>query len=251
MIFLLYSYSSVTCSTSVVLFVLHHSSSMLCAGGVQKQNWFAFLLIGICSDIMRYPSLRMWCLVQSGDGSNSAMKEDGRLIPERAIWQICHDISCGLFHIHSRGMVHYDIKPSNMFFVFNSKWGETICKIGDFELAGDVGSKDDGQGRVTLCTCRTSYSSWVVRNTLQFSLGLPIWIGSKPSLEFVARRAKLHALPWATAFYPNMFMVLNSSIRGEKGRWNQLRKRRGGAVNHMPSLIVSTLTLLCSTFHTL
>ena len=97
------------------------------------------------------------------------MKEDGRLIPERAIWQICHDISCGLFHIHSCGMVHYTTSS------LRTKWGETICKIGDFELAGDVGSKDDGQGRVTLCTCRTSYSSWVVRNTLQFSLGLSLY----------------------------------------------------------------------------
>ena len=38
-----------------------------------------------------------------------------RLIPERAVWQICHDISRGLFHIHSHGMVHYDIKPSIIF----------------------------------------------------------------------------------------------------------------------------------------
>lgn len=42
-----------------------------------------------------------------------------RLLPERALWQICHDISCGLFHIHFHGMVHYDIKPSNIFFVCN------------------------------------------------------------------------------------------------------------------------------------
>ena len=41
-------------------------------------------------------------------------------------------------------MVHYDIKPSNIFFVSNARWG-TICKIGDFGLAGDIGSVDDGQ----------------------------------------------------------------------------------------------------------
>jgi serine/threonine protein kinase len=67
-----------------------------------------------------------------------------RLLPERAIWQVCHDISRGLWHIHSHGMVHYDIKPSNIFFVSNIRLG-TICKIGDFGLAGDIGTVDDGQ----------------------------------------------------------------------------------------------------------
>jgi len=93
-------------------------------------------------DVARYPSLRL-CLPEGGhDGGSRA---DRRLVPERAVWQICHDISRGLYHIHSYGMVHYDIKPSNIFFVLNSRWGGTICKIGDFGLAGDAGTRDDGQ----------------------------------------------------------------------------------------------------------
>jgi serine/threonine protein kinase len=105
-------------------------------------------------DIARYPSLQM-CLLErdadnvivsslSAEQDESLSRRDDRLIPERAIWQICHDISRGLLHIHSYGMVHFDIKPSNIFFLYNSKWG-TICKIGDFGLAGDIGTKDDGQ----------------------------------------------------------------------------------------------------------
>ena len=58
---------------------------------------------------------------------------------------MCHDISRGLSHIHSHSVVHYDIKPSNIFFVLNSRWGGTICKIGDFGLAGEAGAGDDGQ----------------------------------------------------------------------------------------------------------
>ena len=99
-----------------------------------------------------------------------------RLIPERAVWQICHDISRGLFHIHSHGMVHYDIKPSNIFFAYNSKWG-AICKIGDFGLAGDIGTRDDGQegdtaympSEVLLSSCEKHPSADV------FSLGLALY----------------------------------------------------------------------------
>lgn len=88
-------------------------------------------------DVTKYPSLRL-CLDL---GETDELK---RLLPERVIWQVCHDISRGLFHIHSHGMVHYDIKPSNLFFVSNVRLG-TICKIGDFGLAGNVGTTDDGQ----------------------------------------------------------------------------------------------------------
>ncbi|KAL7493887.1 hypothetical protein ACHAWT_006411 [Skeletonema menzelii] len=92
-------------------------------------------------NVVKYPSL-VSCLDSNSDMKKGRLQD--RLIPERDIWQICHDISRGLFHIHSHGMVHYDIKPSNIFFVVNAKWG-TICKIGDFGLAGDIGSSDDGQ----------------------------------------------------------------------------------------------------------
>ncbi|KAL9183195.1 hypothetical protein ACHAXT_004982 [Thalassiosira profunda] len=94
-------------------------------------------------DVLRYPSLQL-CMLAPAEEASSPAAQQSRLIPERALWQICHDISRGLFHIHSFGLVHYDIKPSNIFFHFNTKWG-TICKIGDFGLAGDIGTKDDGQ----------------------------------------------------------------------------------------------------------
>jgi len=135
-------------------------------------------------DVGRYPSLQMCRLENKSQGSSKRssfggheeIEEDRRLLPERAIWQICHDISRGLFHIHSYGMVHYDIKPSNIFFVFNSKWG-TICKIGDFGLAGDIGTNDDGQegdtvympSELLLSSCAKHPSADV------FSLGLALY----------------------------------------------------------------------------
>lgn len=68
----------------------------------------------------------------------------GRLTPEATIWKICHDISAGLSHIHSHGLVHNDIKPSNIFFVPHIRFG-AICKIGDFGMAAAIGSIEDGQ----------------------------------------------------------------------------------------------------------
>lgn len=69
---------------------------------------------------------------------------DGRLIPESSVWKICHDVAAGLSHIHSHGVVHNDIKPSNLFLVAHNRLG-ALLKIGDFGIAGDIGTSDDGQ----------------------------------------------------------------------------------------------------------
>ncbi|KAL7545804.1 hypothetical protein ACHAWF_009152 [Thalassiosira exigua] len=120
-------------------------------------------------DAARYPSLEMCAIGGAddadgppgastpgkGDGGGGGTKDEAaaaarppvpdRLLPERTILQIAHDTSRGLRHIHSHFMVHYDIKPSNIFLVRNPRHG-TICKIGDFGLAGDAGERDtDGQ----------------------------------------------------------------------------------------------------------
>lgn len=122
-------------------------------------------------NVVKYPSLVL-CLDSSSDSKRGRLQD--RLIPERDIWQICHDISRGLFHIHSHGMVHYDIKPSNIFFVANAKWG-TICKIGDFGLAGDIGSSDDGQEGDTIYMANELLSSSSKHPGADiFSLGLTL-----------------------------------------------------------------------------
>mmetsp|Transcript_115143 Transcript_115143/g.321854 ORF Transcript_115143/g.321854 Transcript_115143/m.321854 type:complete len:241 (+) Transcript_115143:168-890(+) len=41
------------------------------------------------------------------------------------------------------GLVHHDIKPSNIFFVAHPRFG-VMCKIGDFGMAGESGSSADG-----------------------------------------------------------------------------------------------------------
>lgn len=92
-----------------------------------------------------YPSLRR--LPAPDDvTAGSACYVEGRLLPESVIWKVCHDITAGLSFIHSRGvgLAHNDIKPSNIFFVKNTRFG-ALCKIGDFGMARSIGSSEDGQ----------------------------------------------------------------------------------------------------------
>ena len=92
----------------------------------------------------RYPSLLRSLPPPEGVVAGGSCDVSGRLVPDMTVWKICHDICAGLSHIRSRGLVHNDIKPSNIFFVPHTKLG-CLCKIGDFGLAGEIGSSEDGQ----------------------------------------------------------------------------------------------------------
>jgi membrane-associated tyrosine/threonine-specific cdc2-inhibitory kinase len=92
----------------------------------------------------KYPSLL--CNLPGPDGiaPGSDLDLNGRRVPNATLWKICHDIAAGLSHIHENGLVHHDIKPSNIFFVSCTRFG-AMCKIGDFGMAGDIGTTGDGQ----------------------------------------------------------------------------------------------------------
>ena len=92
---------------------------------------------------VRYPSL-LRHMEELGENSSEVEENQSRLVPNLTVWKICHDVLAGLSHIHSHGLVHHDIKPSNIFFVEHSRFG-AMCKIGDFGMAGDIGTTADGQ----------------------------------------------------------------------------------------------------------
>eukprot|EP00977_Amphora_coffeiformis_P010726 scaffold2512_cov164-Amphora_coffeaeformis.AAC.11 len=91
----------------------------------------------------RYPSFRRFPC-PPGVSAGSEADSCGRLTPESTIWKMCHDICAGLSHIHSHGLAHFDIKPSNIFFIPHIRFG-AMCKIGDFGMAGEIGTSEDGQ----------------------------------------------------------------------------------------------------------
>jgi serine/threonine protein kinase len=122
-----------------------------------------------------YPSLIQHLPAPEGTIVGSPLDLGGRLIPNLTVWKICHDISAGLSHIHTRGIVHHDIKPSNIFFVAHHKFG-SLCKIGDFGCAGKIGTSDDGQEGDQMYMAPELLSSGVKQASSDvFSLGLTLY----------------------------------------------------------------------------
>lgn len=123
----------------------------------------------------KYPSLVKKLPPPTSVQAGSQLDTFGRLVPNMTVWKICHDISAGLSHIHSHGIVHQDIKPSNIFLITNARFG-AMCKIGDFGLAGRTGSSGDGQEGDTrymppeLLASATRHTSSDI-----FSLGLTLY----------------------------------------------------------------------------
>jgi mitosis inhibitor protein kinase SWE1 len=61
------------------------------------------------------------------------LEEYGRVVErldEGRVWKIVRELSDGLQHIHSNGVIHFDLKPANILID-----GKGAIKIGDFGLA--------------------------------------------------------------------------------------------------------------------
>lgn len=55
------------------------------------------------------------------------LSENQEYVPEKSLWHIIHDVGSGLEHIHSRHVVHLDIKPANILISDDAR-----LMIGDF-----------------------------------------------------------------------------------------------------------------------
>jgi len=121
---------------------------------------------------IKYPSLNKYF---PNSQLGSIDESPSRSVPNDTVWKICHDIAAGLSHIHSHGMVHHDIKPSNIFFVAHPRFG-AMCKIGDFGMAGDIGTSADGLEGDTRYMSPELLSSGARQPSSDiFSLGLTIY----------------------------------------------------------------------------
>jgi serine/threonine protein kinase len=106
---------------------------------------------------------------------NKSHDIQGCLMPEEVIWKVCHDICAGLSHIHANNLVHNDIKPSNILFFKHRNFG-ALCKIGDFGMTRNAGSKEDGQEGDQKYMARELLQSGIANPTGDiFSLGLTLY----------------------------------------------------------------------------
>jgi membrane-associated tyrosine- and threonine-specific cdc2-inhibitory kinase len=100
----------------------------------------------------------------------------GDALPDASVWKVLHDTASGLQHIHSHGLVHLDIKPSNIFLSASG-----CLKIGDFGMAttafGSGGSSSsEGQEGDTLYMARELlHSSERHPSADMFSLGITLY----------------------------------------------------------------------------
>lgn len=125
------------------------------------------------SAVVKYPSLTKH--LRSDEAKNDDSAAVGRLMPDMTVWKIGHDVAAGLSHIHSHGIVHHDIKPSNIFFVSHARLG-AMCKIGDFGMAGEIGTAEDGHEGDTVYMAPELLSSSVKQPSADiFSLGLTLY----------------------------------------------------------------------------
>jgi serine/threonine protein kinase len=122
----------------------------------------------------RYPSIQR-LPPPPGIVAGSEADVEGRWVPESTVWKICHDVAAGLSHIHSHGLVHNDIKLANIFFEKHQRFG-ALCKIGDFGMARDAGSSEDGQEGDQKYMAPELLSSGVTHPSADiFSLGLTLY----------------------------------------------------------------------------
>ncbi|EPB69525.1 kinase domain protein [Ancylostoma ceylanicum] len=67
-------------------------------------------------------------------GANLAdYRSEFGILTEAELWKVLHDMVQALHHMHSTGMLHMDVKPSNIFIA-----NDSTCKLGDFGLAFDI-----------------------------------------------------------------------------------------------------------------
>nr|CDJ98522.1 Serine threonine protein kinase-related domain containing protein [Haemonchus contortus] len=60
-------------------------------------------------------------------------RDEFGILPENELWKVLYDMVHALHHLHSTGVLHLDVKPSNIFIS-----NDSICKLGDFGLAFDM-----------------------------------------------------------------------------------------------------------------
>lgn len=135
---------------------VHHISEEwpyqdFCVGIVEAWEEFGYLYIsselcerGDLNDYIDYLNTQkaktkskkatIFCTEESAESDserNLAPKnKSAELLPEKTVWELLADMARAVKHVHDKGFIHLDIKPSNFFVT-----SECRLKLGDFGIA--------------------------------------------------------------------------------------------------------------------
>lgn len=94
------------------------------------QNWATlFIQMGLCQI-----TLKNWLENRNYSHDNDlALVQIKNQVQSETVMEILRQLLCGIHYIHSKNVVHHDIKPSNIFLQFDA--GSLCVQLGDFGLA--------------------------------------------------------------------------------------------------------------------
>jgi serine/threonine protein kinase len=102
---------------------------------------------------------------------NIQQLDDPPVLPEEAIWYVVKQVATGLDQLHTKGLVHMDIKPDN---ILISDTG--VLKLGDLGMARPVNCSEDGlEGDAVYMAPELLTSPVKTRQLDLFSFGVMIW----------------------------------------------------------------------------
>lgn len=97
--------------------------------------------------------------------------DDPPVLPEETIWYVVKQVATGLDQLHTKGLVHMDIKPDN---ILISDTG--VLKLGDLGMARPVNCSEDGlEGDAVYMAPELLSSPVKTRQLDLFSFGVMIW----------------------------------------------------------------------------
>lgn len=102
---------------------------------VRKQQWATlYIQMSLCQiTLKQWLEKRNEAETLSNNVSEAAIVRFQHTVRKETVLEVLQQILCGLQYIHSKGIVHHDIKPSNIFMQMDG--GNLVVQLGDFGLA--------------------------------------------------------------------------------------------------------------------